>query len=65
MADEELTPEEWPLAAWAERDPLQERDDMVRTALANGISKNRIHKLTGIARTTIDRIIAGQEADRG
>lgn len=33
------------------------RDDMVRRARAAGISKNRIHVLTGIARTTIDRIL--------
>ena len=34
------------------------RDAMVRQALAAGISKHRIYVLTGIARTTIDRIIA-------
>lgn len=32
------------------------RDDLVRAARAAGVSKNRIHVLTGIARTTIDRI---------
>jgi hypothetical protein len=34
------------------------RDDMVRVALWTGISKHRIYVLTGIARTTIDRIAA-------
>lgn len=33
------------------------RDDMVRRARGAGISKHRIHVLTGIARTTIDRIL--------
>lgn len=35
---------------------VTDRDNMVRRARAAGISKNRIHTLTGIARTTIDRI---------
>jgi len=34
------------------------RDDLVRAARLAGVSKNRIHTLTGIARTTIDRIVA-------
>lgn len=33
------------------------RDDLVRAALAAGVSKNRIHIITGIARSTIDRIL--------
>jgi hypothetical protein len=33
------------------------RDPMVRTVKAAGLSKTRIHELTGIARTTIDRIL--------
>jgi hypothetical protein len=32
------------------------RDGLVTGAVANGISKHRVHVLTGIARTTIDRI---------
>lgn len=43
------------------RATLEGRDDMVRRALAAGISKNRIHTLTGIARTTIDRILKEEE----
>ena len=44
------------------RATLEGRDDMVRRARATGISKNRIHVLTGIARTTIDRILKEKEA---
>jgi len=33
------------------------RDEIVRAASAAGVSKNRIHVLTGIARTTVDRIL--------
>ncbi|MER6534660.1 DUF6003 family protein [Streptomyces sp900105755] len=33
------------------------RDDMVRRARTAGVSKNRIHVLSGIARTTVDRIL--------
>ncbi|MFF2852713.1 hypothetical protein ACFVT5_41430 [Streptomyces sp. NPDC058001] len=33
------------------------RDRMVRDATTVGVTKNRIHTLTGIARTTIDRIL--------
>ena len=39
------------------RRTVEGRDDMVRRARATGVSKNRIHVLTGIARTTIDRIL--------
>ena len=41
------------LQAWA----TVQRDDLVRAAYAAGVSKNRIHALTGIARTTVDRIL--------
>jgi hypothetical protein len=41
------------LKAWASI----ERDELVRAAHKAGISKNRIHTITGIARTTIDRIL--------
>lgn len=43
------------LIAWAAA--RDRRDELVRTAHAVGVSKNRIHTLTGIARTTIDRIL--------
>jgi hypothetical protein len=35
----------------------QMRDEFVRQAFASGVSKAEIHRLTGIARTTIDRIL--------
>jgi hypothetical protein len=41
------------LQAWA----TVQRDDLVRAAHGAGVSKNRIHVLTGVARTTIDRIL--------
>lgn len=33
------------------------RDELVIGAAASGLSKHRIHLLTGLARTTIDRIL--------
>jgi hypothetical protein len=41
------------LQAWA----TVERDELVHAAHQAGVSKNRIYVLTGIARTTIDRIL--------
>lgn len=41
------------LRAWA----TIERDELVRAAHDAGVSKNRIFTITGIARTTIDRIL--------
>lgn len=40
------------------RAAVEGRDVLVREAQALGVSKNRIHALTGISRTTIDRILA-------
>jgi hypothetical protein len=37
------------------------RDELVRASVACGISKHRVHVLTGIARTTIDGIIKRAE----
>jgi DNA invertase Pin-like site-specific DNA recombinase len=47
------------LAAWvSERQSVTERrDDVVRIAFQAGLSKAEVHRLTGIARTTIDRIL--------
>jgi hypothetical protein len=47
------------LAAWtAEQDAVAgRRDEVVRTAVAAGLTKSEVHRLTGIARTTIDRIM--------
>lgn len=41
------------LRAWA----TVQRDELVQAAHRAGVNKNRIHVLTGIARTTIDRIL--------
>lgn len=54
------------LRSWGRRrrNLESERDSLVRAALAeNGISKEEIHALTGLGRTTIDRIekCAGDE----
>lgn len=41
------------LQAWA----TVQRDELVHAAHQAGVSKNRIHVLTGVARTTVDRIL--------
>jgi len=56
------------LTAWAaEQDAVgSRRDEAVRAAIDAGLSKSEVHRLTGMARTTIDRIIgtiAAMEAD--
>ncbi len=35
----------------------EQRDEFVREAYAAGVTKSRIHTLTGIGRATIDRIL--------
>ena len=48
------------LTEWAA--VMRSRDDRVRAAVAAGLSKHRVHVLTGIGRMTIDRILAsGQD----
>lgn len=44
------------LAEWVT--VTQDRDNRVRAAVRAGVSKHRVHVLTGISRTTIDRILA-------
>ena len=39
------------------------RDQLVREASEAGIGKKRIHEITGIARTTIDRILGQPPGD--
>src|SRR6185437_9460141 len=62
MSDTETSTEalEKALTEWAhDRSSLNDRRDrLVRSARAAGISKHRIHVLSGIARTTIDDILA-------
>ncbi|MDH2428408.1 hypothetical protein [Sphaerisporangium sp. TRM90804] len=50
------------LSEWAAN--VARRDDLVRAANAAGVSKHRIHTLTGIARTTIDRILVERPMSR-
>ena len=47
------------LAAWAaEHDAVgSRRDKAVRAAIDAGLSKSEVHRLTGMARTTIGRIL--------
>jgi hypothetical protein len=47
------------LTDWAAKQAAvsSERDIVVRTAVRAGLSKIEVHRLTGIARNTIDRII--------
>jgi hypothetical protein len=53
-----VTPEEAEqlLIEWAM--VARDRDNRVRAALAAGVSKYRVHELTGLGRATIDRILA-------
>ena len=56
------------LAAWAaEQDAVgSRRDEVVRAAVDAGLSKSEVHRLAGMARTTIDRIagtIPAMDAD--
>lgn len=50
------------LIEWAAVD--RSRDDRIRAALEAGVSKHRIYVLTGIARTTIDRVL-GEPGSEG
>lgn len=47
---------ERPVVAWAASNAS--RNDMVRTAIRRGVPQNRIHVLTGLARTTIATIMS-------
>lgn len=59
MSDDETAAAERELTQY--RRTIEGRDDMVRRARAAGLSKHRIHALTGIARTTIDRILKDED----
>ena len=54
------------LASWAadRRAVDGRRDEVVRTAAEAGLIKSEIHRLTGIARSTLDRILGTGEGDR-
>ena len=51
------------LVAWATANAC--RDDIIVAAYRAGVAKNRIHTITGIARTTIDRILEERTVRRG
>ena len=55
------------LTAWAaEQDAVaSRRDGVVQAAIDAGLSKSEVHRLTGIARTTIDRIVGALPAMEG
>lgn len=56
------------LSTWAaeRRSVAGRRDEVVRAAVEAGLSKAEVHRLTGIARTTIDRIVSpAPEAGEG
>ena len=55
------------LTAWAaEQDAVAgRRDEVVQAAVDAGLSKTEVHRLTGIARTTIDRIVSAAPAAEG
>jgi DNA invertase Pin-like site-specific DNA recombinase len=53
------------LVTWgADRDAVdQRRDEVIRIAVDAGISKSEAHRITGISRSTIDRIVASAPGD--
>jgi len=56
MTDAQRVELEAALVRWAENN--SGRDELVRSAVAAGISKHRVHILTGLARTTVDTIVS-------
>ncbi len=54
MTDQQEQAEEG-LIEWAEIH--RDRDNRIRAARAAGVSKNRIHTLTGLSRVTIDNVL--------
>jgi hypothetical protein len=55
------------LARWAadQAAVTARRDEVIRAAVDAGLSKSEAHRLTGIAQTTVDRIIATPGAPAG
>ena len=55
------------LTVWAaeRRAVAGKRDEVVRAAVEAGVSKAEVHRLTGIARTTIERIVGPVSAEGG
>jgi hypothetical protein len=48
------------LATWAAdlTTVLARREPVIRSAIAAGVSKSEAHRITGLARNTIDRIVS-------
>ena len=44
---------------------LADKDNIVRLALASGVPKARVSALTGLARSTVDRILARKTESNG
>ena len=65
MRDMTREEDEAMLLEW--RTVVRSRDERVRAAVAAGLSKHRVHVLTGIGRSTIDRILSSpsEEASDG
>ena len=54
------------LVAWAaEQDAAGRRDEAVQAAIDAGLRKSEVHRLAGMARTTIDRIAGAVPAMEG
>ena len=51
------------LTEWAT--VTRDRDNRVRAAVAAGVTKHRVSVLTGLARTTIDRILLDPTVSAG
>lgn len=52
------------LARWASEQSAvtAKRDEVILAAVDAGLSKSEVHRLTGVARTTIDRVLAAHTA---
>jgi hypothetical protein len=52
------------LTVWAaDRDAVDaRRDGVIRRAVSAGVTKSEAHRITGFARSTIDRVLADGEA---
>lgn len=65
MSDRDLTVKEARHLCGKYRTWVELRDYVIRNAYAAGLSKAEIHKLTGVARSTIDVILASvSDTDR-
>lgn len=63
MSDDPREAARQALRSWRRRSDsvTGERDPLVRTAMAAGLTKEEVHIITGLGRTTIDRIMTRGE----